>query len=160
MPLTSKLSATFTAAAGALSADNGSHVADYSCGLDVAYASTARLGGYLEVFADKSAGAPVTTVLQAGTTFLLTPTTQLDSGIEPRLGDDTDDYRVFVGWAHRFQVQNANRVKAFDNDTIIPVGVDCVPKKSDGFFAGRVRIMVGKHYSRLHSCPFGQGVAS
>ena len=41
-------------------------------------------------------------VMQIGATYLLTPTTQLDAGGELGLSRSADDYRVFLGWSHRF----------------------------------------------------------
>ena len=100
--LTATWSATLTAAVATLSADGGGHVVDVYGGANLGYALNARLATYVEVFADKTDGAPSVVVIQTGLTFLLTPTTQLDAGVEPGISRAADDVRLFMGWAHRF----------------------------------------------------------
>lgn len=102
MALSTQWSATLTAGAAAVSADRGGHAADVYGGMNLSYALSERCGTYAEIFADKTDGAPTVVVLQTGLTFMLTPVTQLDAGVEPGLNRAADAWRVFVGWAHRY----------------------------------------------------------
>lgn len=102
LALSDAWSATVTGGVAAVSADGGGHAADVYGGANLSYSLSERLGVYVEVFADKTEAAPTSVVAQTGVTWLLTPTTQLDAGLEPGLTHAADDIRVFMGWAQRF----------------------------------------------------------
>ena len=100
--LSSDVSATVTFGAAAVSGDPRGPRADIYGGVNLGYALNDRLGAYVEAFADHTQGEASVAVMQIGTTYLLTPTTQLDAGGELGLSSSADDYRVFLGWSHRF----------------------------------------------------------
>lgn len=96
------ISATLTAGAGSVNGDHGGQKADFYGGANVGCSFTERFGAYVEVFADKTNGMEAAAVFQTGATYLLTPTTQLDAGVELGITDAADDRRLFLGWSQRF----------------------------------------------------------
>jgi len=97
--LADRWSLAWTIGAGAQS--NGD---DYDAlvfgGAGIGYELTERWGLYGEAFLEH-ADSETSAVFQTGATYLLTEETQLDLGFEFGLDDDSDDARIFIGWAHR-----------------------------------------------------------
>lgn len=82
--------------------DDGVCQGDVYGGANVSFALTDKAGIYIEAFADKAALSETAATFDFGATYLLTPTTQLDAGVNLGLNDAADDVNVFVGWSHRF----------------------------------------------------------
>lgn len=102
MSLSSRVSMTLTAGAGAASGVDDKQKADFFGGANIGYSFNAQSSTYVEVFTDKTEDAETVAVIQGGVTYLWTSTTQLDAGVELGITEAADDCRFFVGWAHRF----------------------------------------------------------
>ena len=70
----------------------------------LSYTFTSRLGAYAEVYTARAAerGARWSTTGDVGVTYLLTPTTQVDVGVNVGLTRAADDVNVFTGISKRF----------------------------------------------------------
>ncbi|MES1156798.1 MAG: transporter [Alphaproteobacteria bacterium] len=99
-PLNAKTSLTLTLGAGAV--HDGGYEGDVYGGANVSYAFTDKIGGYIELFADRTAHDDTAATFDFGATYLTGPTTQLDCGVNLGLTDAASDEEVFVGWSHRF----------------------------------------------------------
>jgi hypothetical protein len=91
---------TWTAGIGA--ASNGD---DYDAltfgGVAIGYGLTDNAGIYAELFAEH-VDETTSASLNFGATYAIGAETQIDAGVDFGLNDDTDDARVFIGWARRF----------------------------------------------------------
>jgi hypothetical protein len=98
--LTPRISLTLTLGAAAI--HEGGYEGDVEAGANLTFAVTDRFGVYVEGFAEKAAHDDAAATLDAGATYLLGPTTQLDAGANFGVTGAADDVDVFIGWAHRF----------------------------------------------------------
>jgi hypothetical protein len=99
-PLSKTASLTLTL--GAARVHDGVYQGDIYGGANVSFALNDKAGLYVEAFADKAALSELAATFDFGGAYLLTPTTQLDAGVNLGLSDAADDVSAFVGWSHRF----------------------------------------------------------
>ena len=101
--LTKNLSLTGTAGAATISDGAGGREGEYSAGTNLTYALNDKAGVYGEIFGVRDQHDTKTAAtLDFGATYLTSPTTQLDAGVNLGITDSADDCEVFVGWSHRF----------------------------------------------------------
>lgn len=104
--LTDKLSFAGTLGLAAIDSETHAHrdAFDPSLALGLGYSFTDKVGGFVELYADRALedGAKTNATFDFGATYLAAPTLQLDAGINLGLSDAATDQEVYIGIAHRF----------------------------------------------------------
>jgi hypothetical protein len=92
---------TWTAGVGAVSADEDEYDTAVSGGVAFGHGLSARLGYYVEAFAEHVDDDTAATA-NFGVTYLWDAVTQIDANIDIGVTDAADDARLSIGWAHLF----------------------------------------------------------
>ncbi len=104
--LTDKLS--FAGTLGLAAVDSGTHAHrdafDPSLALGLGYSFTDKIGGFVELYADRPLedGSKTNATLDFGATYLAAATLQLDAGVNLGISDAASDQEFYVGIAKRF----------------------------------------------------------
>lgn len=100
--LTDNLSLTLTLGDAVKHYRETSYLNDVYGGINLTYGVTEQFSTYIEAFGDHVRDNSTQATIDLGATYLLSPTTQIDAGVNIAANLNTPDASFFIGWAQRF----------------------------------------------------------